>query len=73
MSQLVRGHSPDGCYFLDCVNPSTGEKKSIVGYYSNIPDGGITNSQAPDDTALVSVQSFQQWASSGEPEREFFS
>ena len=69
---LVRGHSPDGAYFLDCTNPSTGEQKSVVGYYSNIPDGGVSNGQAPDSTAVMTVpqQGFQQWASAGEPERE---
>ena len=59
MSDLVRGHPPDGCYFLNC-STNDGKVKSIVAYYKNIPDGGNTGQQ-PDDIAVVTVGSLVTW------------
>jgi hypothetical protein len=65
MSNLVRGHPPDGCYFLNC-SKSDGEKHSEVGYYNVIKDGG-NDGQQPDQFVVIDVvpnETFITWEGS---------
>ena len=58
MSQLIRGHPPDGCYFLNCRKGN--EIHSQIAYYANVPDGG-NNNQQPDDSIVIAGPSFVKW------------
>ena len=65
MSAFERGHAPDGCYFVNAVRDYDGFLASGILYYSNIPDGGLSVGQLPDDEATLTDGTFTTFEGDG--------